>query len=80
MELPAPAEKLVRRVVFGLACRYQRKRPSRRGYFWGDVAEAFCCGSTYATRIARACGHDPDTGIATQSASVPLADAPKEPA
>jgi len=60
--LPHDAERLVVSAVASLAAAHRRKRPSRRGAFWGTLTDVFCVGSHSACAIARSCGYDPDTG------------------
>lgn len=60
-EQPYSTNELVYRAIYALASRYRRKSPKRRGYFWADVGDIFCVGSTSATVICRFYGFDPDT-------------------
>lgn len=60
--LPHDAERLVVNVVRSLSAAHLRRRPSRRSFFWGTLAEVFCVGSHSACGIARSCGYDPETG------------------
>lgn len=60
--LPLPAEELLRRVVRTSARRHVKRRAASRGFFWGTISDDFAIGSTYAVRIARFCGVDPDSG------------------
>lgn len=60
-DLPMPADELVAHAVFVAHARYTG-RVTKRFPFWSLVGDVFSTGSGYSSRIARACGYDPDSG------------------